>query len=590
MRKILLIIYVILSFLFAKNSKALSYIEKYVEIETKNQEFLSFIDSLMIKIDTTRFSNTKENIENMLLVYDTAKALKEQDLQAYILISLAESHRELKNFKQAFYYVDLLKKIPKLSPYRETWIYILKSGVFYQQEKNDSAIFYAKKGITFIDKIEKDTQNILYKDIIYNYLHFHIIIGAAYRIINVDSSLRYLLKSERLSSNSKELKPLIYYNLSLFYRDIKSDLPTSLKYSEKGYKSALASNSIYYQSLLSAELEINHAGLKNYEKAYYYLKLHKSIFDTLRNREERTKVLEIEESYKSDILKTRLDNLEGLNKEKTKIIRLYYIIGIIIIISKLIVVFYFYKYRQLNKKLKKEIIKREELSNFRNVLLSVISHDIRSPLNTLYSILEMYRDQHLSVEEVKELMLKTRNQIKNILDYNNEILIWAKNQNFNSKLKNEIIDLKKSLEEIINNFKIQAENKNLRFNLIVCHSENKFRIPSLPALIIIRNLIDNAVKYSKNNGEINIKSSVDSQQNIWIVQIEDNGKGIPEKVKKELIDANSKYINHNIDSGLGTFLIKEFSKVGNIKLEIPKSDENGTTFIINTPIGENPTS
>jgi two-component system, sensor histidine kinase RegB len=134
------------------------------------------------------------------------------------------------------------------------------------------------------------------------------------------------------------------------------------------------------------------------------------------------------------------------------------------------------------------------------------------------------------------------------------------------------------LEEIINSFK---ETSSKKLNLEVAKDNNKIAIKRTPEIIYgLRNFIGNAVKFSKSQININLKSD----QKIIEIKINDDGPGIPEDIAQKFgepyIRSRSKELSANSGLGLGTFLGKTLLERQGAKLEFNKNGELGGAQVI----------
>jgi len=134
------------------------------------------------------------------------------------------------------------------------------------------------------------------------------------------------------------------------------------------------------------------------------------------------------------------------------------------------------------------------------------------------------------------------------------------------------------LEEIINSFK-ETSSKNL--DLEITKDNNKIAIKRTPEIIYgLRNFIGNAVKFSKSQVKINLRSD----QKIIEIKINDDGPGIPEDIIQKFgepyIRSRSKELSANSGLGLGTFLGKTLLERQGAKLEFNKNGELGGAQVI----------
>ena len=134
------------------------------------------------------------------------------------------------------------------------------------------------------------------------------------------------------------------------------------------------------------------------------------------------------------------------------------------------------------------------------------------------------------------------------------------------------------MEEIINSFK---ETSSKKIELNVEKDQNKINIQRSPEIIYgLRNFIGNAVKFSKSQVNIYLKSD----ENIIEIKINDDGPGIPEDIiniiGEPYIKSKSKELSSNSGLGLGSFLGKTLLERKNAKLLFKKNNELGGALVI----------
>src|SRR5690606_39206312 len=133
--------------------------------------------------------------------------------------------------------------------------------------------------------------------------------------------------------------------------------------------------------------------------------------------------------------------------------------------------------------------------------IALISHDIRSPLNSIVSILEFVKTGELDEEELflvrKELLAITSHTTK-MLD---NILEWASSEMQNKELNITENDIKSACESVLTVFTILAAHKDI--NLRTEYRDNPVvRTDISRVILIVRNLVQNAIKFTPTGGEI----------------------------------------------------------------------------------------
>ena len=224
-------------------------------------------------------------------------------------------------------------------------------------------------------------------------------------------------------------------------------------------------------------------------------------------------------------------------------------------------------------KLQEVISKEYELESLGGQAAAA-AHSLGTPLATISVVAKELKKEIGDNQEVSkdiDLLISQTKRCSDILKKISKKQI--EEDNFLSSLKLE--DL---LEEIINSFK---ETSSKKIELSVDNDNNKINIKRSPEIIYgLRNFIGNAVKFSKSNVKINLKSDKDKIE----IQINDDGPGIAEdiinKIGEPYIKSKSKELSSKSGLGLGSFLGKTLLERQNAKLIFRKNSDLGGALIL----------
>jgi two-component system sensor histidine kinase/response regulator len=222
-----------------------------------------------------------------------------------------------------------------------------------------------------------------------------------------------------------------------------------------------------------------------------------------------------------------------------------------------------------------------ELSNqSKNKLFSILAHDLRSPLNSIQNFLEMSLEEHLNETEKKvihsSLLRETRYTRQMLIN----LLSWSKTQMDGVTVKLDALDLQSCLESTILLQASLAEEKGILINNLI-REDIQVTADHDMLELVIRNLINNAIKFTPFGGEINI-SSEDHAGECWI-SVQDNGVGITKTNEQNIFSLQSQSTygtNNEKGVGLGLVLCKEFILLQQGKIWVESEPGIGTTFFI----------
>lgn len=223
----------------------------------------------------------------------------------------------------------------------------------------------------------------------------------------------------------------------------------------------------------------------------------------------------------------------------------------------------------------------KEANDSKTRLLSILSHDLRSPLNSISSFLEMLHEYGLSLEERRFLEKSLLNETKNTQVMLHNLLNWTKSQ-MDGGISVNMVQL--NLSEVVSSALLvqqaSADIKSVGINVNIDPSIELHADLDMLNLVI-RNLINNAIKFTPPAGEIQIYSS--SGPGYVRLHIADNGVGIPSERQQELFKMNaaSTYGTGNEKGvGLGLILCKEYTEMQKGHISFNSIPGNGTTFTL----------
>ena len=228
----------------------------------------------------------------------------------------------------------------------------------------------------------------------------------------------------------------------------------------------------------------------------------------------------------------------------------------------------------------------EELTDVlkqKDILLSIIAHDVRSPLGNIKHIINEYKDMGLSEQEIQDLFSGMGIQIDYIFNIINSLLVRTSADKGSFIEKREEINLETFFAKYRDYYKDRMEKQHVHFVFELSGNDTVNFDPFILD-VISRNLIDNAIKYSPEKGHIYI--SFEAKADHSELMIRDNGPGMAApQIERILNNKGSRRLKNQItDSfGLGLIMAKEILERHHGKLSIKSEPGKGTAFVINLP-------
>lgn len=398
---------------------------------------------------------------------------------------------------------------------------------------------------------------------------------------------------------NKEVRELILIEIIVLIIGIVSILLLN-KYSYETYKEAIIENNLYIiDSIISKhpELEIE-------------------VIDGIINHDiSKSESYEILNKYGLD----RLDTVDYLNDNSyiNKTIRKYNIIYIsilIIIVFSILIIYInkiYNKIRKLsiytndilNNKYNMDIREYSEgdISNLKNDLykmtiklkeqnelslkdkiylqdtLSDISHQLKTPLTSMYVINELLYDDKLDKSLKKELLNKSKKGLERIEWLITSLLKMSRLDSGSEKLILERVKLINIINKTIEPIKIPLELKNINLN-VSCSNDIKVNVDVNWTTEALINILKNAMEHTLENGNINIVCS--DNPLYTMISISDDGCGISKKDLPHIFERFYKGMNNKESIGIGLNMSKKIIENENGNISVKSKENEGTTFII----------
>jgi two-component system phosphate regulon sensor histidine kinase PhoR len=225
----------------------------------------------------------------------------------------------------------------------------------------------------------------------------------------------------------------------------------------------------------------------------------------------------------------------------------------------------------------------KEAEKIRREFTANVSHELKTPLTSINGYAEMIANGMVEGEEVKKFAGIIQKEGTRLLTLIESILNLSKLEDESVEKIYEEIDLYETIKEVVHKLKPQAASHkvNLEVGGEVTHVKaNKRMIEDL-----VYNLIDNAIKYNVENG--NVLVSVKNEENHGLISVKDTGIGIPQEEQDRIFErfyridkSRSKKIE---GSGLGLSIVKHIVEYHNGSITLESEVGKGTTITIKLP-------
>lgn len=517
-----------------------------------------------------------------------SRDLKEKYWLATSYIGLGDSYSRLKNYKNSTYYFN--KAIEILKNENDTF---LLANAFFNSASN---YLYSENMDTALQFFEEAGR--LFRMINYE-------LGMAYTLGNIGQVYVSQGKLEKAEKNLTEAIKILtdfndplsvsYYYLSLgsMYRKQKK-YQTAISCAAKAYEISLHTGMKPYIKDACRYMADFYSQVGDYKSAYKYQTLSYSYSDSLADAENRNRIADLRTEFEVAIKQREVDYL--VRKRKSQNIIQYTLI-VSVLLSSTLMIFLYRNYRKkkaLNRILqeqKEELLAQqeqlEELNNTKDRFFSILSHDLRGPIasiGTFPEILVQYINEE-EKENMSDLLVMVQESVKKVSSLLDNLLEWALTQQGSFPNSPEKINLKLLVKEIKTVFITMAGLKEIKLTNRI--AEDIFVIADKNSLMtILRNLISNAIKFTKKGGKIVISACADAH--FAVISVKDNGIGMPKEKIESIFSFSEKKstwgTNREKGFGIGLTLVHEFVKMNNGRIEVESEPGEGTTFKVYIPL------
>jgi signal transduction histidine kinase len=226
-----------------------------------------------------------------------------------------------------------------------------------------------------------------------------------------------------------------------------------------------------------------------------------------------------------------------------------------------------------------------ELVQLQSKMLSVISHDVRGPLNSLQVLLEFIGSES-NPEEIKEVLEDALKLISNGRDLLENMLHWANSMHSGAGFNPSYFNLHEITSKLLESLWVKAKSKNTELKNLIPENTRAYGDQQM-ILFVLRNLVSNSLKFTENGV---IQLIAEKQADYLNISVKDTGCGIAEKDLPKLMHWESRHTTKGTKnekgSGVGLLLSREFVQQNNGRLSIESILGKGTKVSFSLPTKE----
>ena len=516
-----------------------------------------------------------------------------QHLWVETSLSLARTLIDLRNFDQANAFLDRAMVLASTND-KETLladVYREKSMLLLERRQYDSALYWADKGIALYETFG-DT------------LHASILYGrkaSAYSFLkNYKMSMTFNKKAILLDSlvGNKRALGIAYFQAALNEYNLNN---TGRSIALLNSAMPLLEEMENFNTLIKAHTLLSKIYNDQHKPdlAFGEMQTVSQMKDSLYSAERNGQIQEMQSLYELGKKESKIQELE-LEKKNQRLIAIFLMIGIFLL---LLLILALWRLRMLSKKvneslaLKNKAIEQQkeemqaqaenlhQLNQLKSKLFSVISHDLRGPIGNLQALLELLTTRAMTPDEFVNISHKLKANLNVTQRTLENLLSWSLSQMEGIRTEQKRFDISSLIDEACHLMEGIAQRKNI--------TVEKARYDSIAVMadlnqtqLILRNLLHNAIKFSKEDGKVLI--TAEPNDSYCHVSVRDYGIGMT-STETDMIMGKQQYFtkagtHQEKGTGLGLLLCKEFIKRNGGSLSIDSHPGEGTAVSFTIPL------
>lgn len=406
---------------------------------------------------------------------------------------------------------------------------------------------------------------------------------------------------------------LVNYQKSLDMHDEFNDVKA-----KADIKYGLGRSYLGLNNLVKAEANINESVMlyassdydTGLEKAY------RTLYEISKSKDdvaESLKYLELTEKLSNDNFKKKnrrnltmlnaklnfekeTENLKAQNELAINLQRKYVKWALAALFTSLVIVFLILNANKREKLLNKKLANQAKILNKnqealtqinsnQDRLFSIVGHDLRGPIISLNEILTLYLEDPEGKDYFEKFAPQLKEDLEQVQFTMDNLLHWGKTQMQGNTINVRTISVRNELDIILQLYRNEINKKAITINNQVAVNHSVFA--DLQQFnVIFRNLINNAIKFTPNEGMITIKTKIKDKN--LVIQVSDTGVGMTESDVQKLFSDTENFSNYGTNlekgTGLGLRLVKAMVIKNSGEIIVKSEPNKGSQFIVQLPV------
>jgi len=480
--------------------------------------------------------------------------------------NIGQVYGQMGNFDTALVFYRKAFEIRKNAKLKNQYYntYISVADMFAGNNQFDSAIVYSEKAIAICKETRQENELAFcyyaYAEILFN--------------VDTVKALSVLHKSLNLTKGkSVSFLLRIYHKFVKYYH--KNNIDSTLFYAEQMYHKSMEFDNQYYSTLAIKYLVDIYPKFDEKAKEVQFLRLYVARLKEMNNKDLYKAELKFEEQkWEQDREQFRVEKKQDkmIGNFKTALVIIVTIFSFFLILGSV-------KLKRTAKKLQESNRQLQESIRNKDMIYSIVAHDLRGPVGSSLGLIKLMDEDYMDADSFNEVLPTIRKSMEGTYYLLENLLSWAQLNKNEIQLNIEQFDIRNSTKAVVRTLESSANAKNIEVNNLI--DQNIIVFADQHSIsTVIRNLVSNAIKFTNQDGKINITAKIIGQE--VRVCVKDTGIGMNQKMIEKLFSDDQMLTNPGTNnekgSGLGLKLCQAFVKMNNGKIWVESTEGVGSSF------------
>ncbi|QNF35414.1 tetratricopeptide repeat protein [Adhaeribacter swui] len=526
--------------------------------------------------------------------------------------ALGGMYHKVKDSKSAFLYIrkagNLARRVNDTLGLSK--VYNNLGNLYEEEKKYNQAFSYFAKAAS-MQRLLGRNRNLAIS--LHNMGHVHIYLP------HPEKGLPYLFESLEINQTIQNnmLRSGTLGSISQVYA-LLGDQKKAMQFAHQSYEWAVKTESSKKINEAAKLLQKLYAGQKDYAKAYHYLEIVNQQENKLDLEHQKLKAAEITAEHERALHELQQKRFAAEQENQALKIRKQnesLVLSAVVVCLLTVLLLVVYRSRQgfkltslqltaannrmqvQNKEIEKQrtelysqsqtLQKQNHLlenhNGFKNRIFTIISHDLKTPFNSLKGVLALLKTKEMSRNDLEMLFNLLGKEMEQSLEMLQSLLVWSKAQLAGSHIVLKPVNIQQLATENLQLVESRAEEKGITLRNEI--SESTEILTDQERLnFTIRNLVQNAIKFTSAGGQISIRT--EEQEDRMCILVSDTGKGIkPENLNRLFKEDRFTTVGTRNEkgTGLGLMLCKELLESINASITVESQIGAGSTFRVFLP-------